>query len=591
VRRLQLPYSIKEAFMNADAIQEWYTRALLPAIRAEGSPVPDEADLPAGGLALLSADTDRTQQFVFQSARLPEIRGASMRLDALNHDDLPQILRDNGLPAENILHAPAPGCVIYCGGGGLLALVPRNLAPRLIEAIEALYPRTTDIATITAVAQPITVAEARGLLPAALQPESLRRRQAALPPAMQARLADSVNLQAAPRIMRRQAFTLRVHKQAKTHLPHVETDPHARLCQSCGRRPAVAIEAGIPGEAPRYLCRVCHRNGKHGRENKSSWNRRFEIWCSQNRNVAVEAPKADDLQTIGKESKRYIGYIYADGNRIGKLLEQTGSLRDYSRLSAKLARATEQAVYAALFDNLVQNGLAQPFEIITIGGDDVLLIVPAHAALPLARDICAAFGRQMASPDGAETSPSMSAGVVIAQESNPIYFIHDLAQQLLRSAKQGRPQQSGSFLDFMVLKSQSTLATSLKDVRRSPYLRVTQEQTQERCLLTARPYALADVDKLLRSVKRLREVNFARGQLHQMRREFQNGRFPGLFYYLYQRERLHALTFKEIETEWGMVEQNDGAPPWIALPQISPDGYREFITPWLDMLELSEFVA
>lgn len=34
--------------------------------------------------ALLSADTDRTQDFVFESARLPEIRGASRQLDDLN---------------------------------------------------------------------------------------------------------------------------------------------------------------------------------------------------------------------------------------------------------------------------------------------------------------------------------------------------------------------------------------------------------------------------------------------------------------------------------------------------------------------------
>ena len=91
----------------------------------------------------------------------------------------------------------------------------------------------------------------------------------------------------------------------------------------------------------------------------------------------------------------------------------------------------------------------------------------------------------------------------------------------------------------------------------------------------------------------LKDVNLAPGQLHQMRREFQNGRFPGLFYYLYQRTRLsreQAHVLNQIEADWGMVEPA-GAPPWIALSGTAADGRREFVTPWLDMLDLREFIA
>lgn len=579
--------------MDEPTLREWQQQVLLPAIRPEMPLPPDESPLPGGGLALFSADTDRTQQFVFQSSRLPEIRGASMRLDDLNRRGLPRVLAQHHLSVNPITHPDKPGCLIYCGGGSLLALIPLDLAETLVQAIERLYPRTTDTATITAVYRPITIAAARGLLPAALQAEALRQRQATLSPEMRARLADSASLTAVQRLMRQQGLALQYRKKAKATLPHVETDPHARLCQSCGRRPAISILSGIPDEQPRYLCSVCHQNDRHGRNNKSAWNERFVTWVWEKHGVSLEAPTANDLQTIGQHSRRYIGYIYADGNSIGKLLERAGSLAEYSRISQKLAEATETAVYAALYDHLHQDGDVLPFEIITIGGDDVLLIVPAHAALPIARDICAYFGAEMAAPSGESGGPSMSAGVAIAQESNPITFSHDLAGQLLKSAKKATQKRGGAHLDFMVLKSQSTLAANLTDVRQSPYLCVEQELTKERCLLTARPYALAEMDRLLQNAQALRQIHFAPGQLHQMRREFQNGRFPALFFYLYQRARYsqdHARLLRDIEATWGMIEPQ-GAPPWIALPELAADGYREFTTPWLDILELREFVA
>lgn len=560
---------------------------------------PPPAVLPGGGLALLSADTDRTQEFVFQSARLPEIRGASMRLDELNRIGLRRILMDAGLPAR-LITADPPGCLIYVGGGSLLALVPRDLAASLAAAIEALYPRKTDVATITAVVQPITLNEARGLLHPALQPTRLQALAATLSPADRQRLDNSLTLKPIPRLMRQQALRLRWRKQAKPAAPIIEANPFARICPSCGRRPAGRLLSGIPDEAPRYLCEICYANDRYGRDpnNKSVWHKAFEEWAAAKHGVTLTATSPPDLRAIGQASNGYIGFIYADGNRIGRLLETADDFPSYSQLSQALEKATTTAVYSALYAHLYQNQRLLPFEIITIGGDDVLLIVPAHTALPVARDICAHFTSGMQTAVKEEDAPTMSAGVVIAQDSNPIYFLHDLARQLLHSAKKRSKEMGVASLDFMTLKSQSTLATDLQAIRRSPYLQVEQEQNYERCLLTGRPYTLPELDRLLDGAHKLKQIGFAPGQLHQMRREFQNGRFPAIFYYLYQRQRLTSQNPRfgrllyDIEVAWGMVEKDDdrqGAPPWIPLG-MADDGYAEFSTPWLDMLTLQDFV-
>jgi len=188
---------------------------------------------------------------------------------------------------------------------------------------------------------------------------------------------------------------------------------------------------------------------------------------------------------------------------------------------------------------------------------------------------------------------TMSAGVVLAQQSNPIYFLHDLSTELLKSAKRGTQKNKTGCLDYMVLKSQSTLAARLKDVRNSTYLTVSQEQDMERCRLTGRPYTLAEIDRLLTGAERIKALNLSPGQLHRMRVEFRNGRFAGLFYYLYQRARLQErgiTALADIEADWGMVEEKKKAPPWRALGRAN-DGYLEFDTPLLDMLALLAFVG
>jgi hypothetical protein len=60
---------------------------------------------------LLVADTDRTQDYVFESSRLPEIRGASHLLTNLEKWAAAQVEQ-------------AGGDVILSGGGNLFAILP-----------------------------------------------------------------------------------------------------------------------------------------------------------------------------------------------------------------------------------------------------------------------------------------------------------------------------------------------------------------------------------------------------------------------------------------------------------------------------------
>lgn len=592
-------------------VQKWVDQLLRPALAGQQSLGPPEV-WPGGGLALLSADTDHTQSFVFQSPRLTEIRGASMRLDRLNNA-LPKLLQDAwGLPSGSILDK-SPGCIVYNGGGGMMALVPLVLAPEICAAIEAYYPQATDTATITAVYQPITPADVQGV-PQKITINSLRQQLKQLAPEQQTRVCTSYGVaavedltqtavdkaQSIPRLMNQQTALLQQRKQAKPFLPLVDASPFARRCNSCGRRPSGHPQQIDEGDDVSFLCAVCYQNHKDGIGGRRYWQDAFKEWYEKKHGQEIEVFYNDDLEDVSADSEkaRYVGYIYTDGNKIGRLLERSTSLSDFAKLSQKLSEAMHTAVFQALATHIVTNGRALRFEIITIGGDDAILIVPAHVAVPVAQEMCRIFAEELHGLNEADP-PGMSAGVVLAQESNPIYFLNDLARQLLKNAKRGSrfSNKAEPSLDFMVLKSQSTVAVDLADVRSSPYFRF-EVQDEERCFLTGRPYSLEQAAQLWEDAQKVSQVRFSNGQLHQMRRAFQQGRFPAIFHYLYQTARFnsaHRQLFANIEKDWALAEAAEpnqsevGASPWRVLPA-GPDGSRQYDTPILDLLELREFV-
>ena len=102
-----------------------------------------------------------------------------------------------------------------------------------------------------------------------------------------------------------------------------------------------------------------------------------------------------------------------------------------------------------------------PFEILSIGGDDLFLIVPAHRALPIAIQIAQAVEGQLKqdeqfkidsayNPEQVHRCPvdttsdigkapqstvGLSVGVLLADAKTPIFFMQNLVEQLLKSAK------------------------------------------------------------------------------------------------------------------------------------------------------------
>jgi len=219
-------------------IKDWVKEVLNP-ILLEDSNIPNEEVVgQLGGIALLSADTDKIKDYVFESARLPEIRGASMILDYLNQgwpldsqtpSNIREIFLYYGLPTRRNKNDTREDCIIYAGGGSLLAIVPIEFAKILKSDIERIYSQSTKAATITCVWNPVSAKD----------------------------LCENFN-----RVMKLQRLRLRRAKEEKELLPFFEAIPYARRCESCGIRPAISwLEE-------RWLCDPCKKKIDRSKKEK-----------------------------------------------------------------------------------------------------------------------------------------------------------------------------------------------------------------------------------------------------------------------------------------------------------------------------------
>jgi hypothetical protein len=461
-------------------------------------------------LSLISADTDRVKSYVFETAKLPEVRGASALLTELNECEIASLLWEKfPLPSE---------CLLYAAGGSALIVAPTTLAKDIAEDIQRLYLRYTGTATISVVHRPTSPQEwVRGV---------------------EASGGNFGNL------AKWIGYDLRRAKESRAFYHVLDAPPHARRCDSCEVRPATQQMTRFQsGEEEKWVCDVCARKRKWGEREKSGYIEQFEDFLEDDakqcqhtdgryqQTIAEHGGRdavigAKTLEEIGKaadgKARGYVGVIYTDGNDIGSRIEKSETPAEYRTLSEELLRVTKEATFKALARRSLikhikcsdgQKRWIHPFEIVAIGGDDVFLIVPGDMALDIAVDLCDHFQSEF------NGNLTMSAGVLIMREHLPIYYARSIVEALLKSAKRAgrktRCQPSPAHIDFQVITGDSSLSEDVEEYRKQVYSLASFFKDNHR--LIQRPYQLEDVRKLLCGARWVHEKKFPASQLYQLR--------------------------------------------------------------------------
>lgn len=461
------------------------------------------------------------------------------------------------------------------------------------------------------------------------------------------------------------------NRPSRRYPPMFETHPYVQRDETERRSAVKQIkdvknQKGLPGQ-PWFSDtlarkRIAGQKAKRDRQNTDwykpkdwlnwepgefdSWVNKFESSLKQNsryrnhphyRDLETAHKEARSLREIGNASKGFVAYIYADGNNMGGYIQKIKNAEEYKDFSDHVSKATAQSVYRALELHLEPHQLTgiddaetrgrdgkwiHPFEILTIGGDDVMLVVPANKALAIAKTISEEFERILLDlapslavnqaklkrpqqdihryqPEQAETSRcelSMSAGVLITAEDTPIYYAENLTNQLLKSAKKKAKDLKRDFhyyggtIDFLVMKSVTMLSSKVGEFRESGLI----FGDKPKLKLYGVPYTLHEIGGLIKTAKALKDADFPRSQLYQIRSLLERGKNTAMLNYRYFRVRLdkdkQALLEKAFEEAWCQPQDPDNKgnlAPWMSLKEDSGTTYE---TIWRELVDLYPFV-
>lgn len=638
----------------------------------------------SGQIGLVLGGATKIKDYFLESTKLPEIRGASALLDRINLEDIPALfgreithdteryerIRENF--RERTGHAlAAPECVIYAAGGNTLAFTPVSVVHEIADEIERIYTQETLVANSVAVGDAFDLLELQyGLKPTYFFSEGFQKIRGTSEPLKecygikadedfsQRKCFGELTTKLSQEMLHRREGNPSCHRKTRRDLPtYLDIGPYQQRCESCERRPAVI-------NTPRLLCEACTRKYVVGRLTKkkneienlrpylkglgewnplgadpqntqpiTNWSSLFEHYLEETgkkntyigeRKELEEVDGPQDLDDIAKASvpENYITFIYADGNNMGGYLENIETPAQYRQFSERVFIALQRATFDALAEHLrpMETNI-HPFEIVSIGGDDLLLIAPGSAGFDLAQAIGTNFDSEFNShakfmeidrdkmrqsqrytsdkwADEQDMQPafSLSLGFVIADQHTPIGFLEHLASSLLKSAKARAKTLKnpdigylGGTVDFLVLKSLSMITSELSDFRKTFY------KTETNNALTMRPFTLHELSGLIKTVQELKRSKFPRSQLYQLRQAMELGRHISTLDYLYFRSRLNRgdgkLLQEQVERNWrGAADTADSLGPWYAKLRENKQNEKCYETLLLDLIEAYDFI-
>ncbi len=493
---------------------------------------------------LISLDTDSIKEFIYSSRKLRQIRAGSFMLTRLDAA-LRKKAEDLGLRT-----------VYLAGGSGLLEGQEETQVDRFLREARQYIARETDgVASVTMVQDQVTEAELAGA--------GFKRAFA--------RLGEKLALA----------------KSQRRSRPIADLQfPFLQACQWCGEPASVMAQDHEAASLP--LCWLCARKDKL-REEMAKQDREFL--------AAAQMPQGhfpDDFQDLvgSGDSGSAMGFLYADGNGMGNILQSLETREAFRTFSETVKRAMRDAVCQAVREVFPGHpGRPAPFLPLMCGGDDLILVAAADRIFPLAMSIMKAFRDLTATGLGRKVGLTLSAGIVVAPASYPIAAIHDMAEQLVQSAKKlafrktkGKDSPGfGGCLDFHLLYTGS--AHSIEDFRRQACTLRDRDGTTELAQIIERPYDLETLETAWRLAGGLAAIPARRR--HELAEALTVSREEAMATFMKQAARMKpeekrrllkifegdAQGFQRHRYPW---RETAGTPPWT--------------TPLWDLLELADLV-
>ncbi len=572
------------------------------------------------GKALVALDTDHIKEYVFGTDRLKEIRGASSVLDYLNRHEMKSIAK--GFDAE----------LIYTNGGSGLFLISGEDAKKKAEIfgkkVQLAYSKKSGgTSSITYAVQSISVPDDISedkLMNHLLENEFLL---------LQYRLQEAKNnslseiaLLSHPFIRPCDACGVEYaqHQGTKFGLSNGikfgpkdqdsqddeddeddEEDQAQFYCDSCYNK---HLQDKDVKEAIKQAVRSVRRKEKVRVRDGYLWDRVISLLQQEGYEFPsgkpLRRPKDFNVFREFGDTKNYLGLIYADGNGMGKALMEQDTLKERCQFASIIDDSVFKAMAVAIYKHLpiIQPQNMFPFDILLIGGDDIVMVTPAMKAPDVALTIAREFERLTKEKDPKGKGYTLSVGVVLAPIKYPFGLLQDLAEGALKFAKK-RSLLGESRINFV------TVAGSISQNFDKVYQSLSQIRTKDdsdntpEFYATLRPYSIEQFNRLLDAIRHGHELGLGRTKLHQLREAILKRNLTTSVndalavlrnWRKDQREYIVNYVYT-LATQHQEQSRNPDDPstwfPRVTFPWFANDRKDAYHTTLLDFIELYDFVA
>lgn len=369
---------------------------------------------------LLAAEADQIQDFIFRAARLREVVGGSQLLSRFCKEGVPALLAHGGYGTAK------PDVIISDGGAFRIAFDTDDDARAFGRDLAELYRRCAG-GSLT-VADPVEYDLSNFPAASEAAQESLREAKG------RGDVAASV-----------------------AHLPYIA------FCASCGLATASAHRKKVErdtADRANYLCANCaNKTGERFRQ-RNTFVREFSkavraFLPSNFKRQRLDIPeKGDWTEEISKlDSRRYVAYLVADGNGMGKVFSRCRTDDELKKLSETLTNVLRKSLAYPCAELLMHQESVRergtlPVLPLILGGDDLFALLPAPWAIDYAARFCRQFEERLqnalkkdaphllSDDQSYDLLPRIAAAVVICKGTYPHTLAHKRAEHELTAAKE-----------------------------------------------------------------------------------------------------------------------------------------------------------
>jgi hypothetical protein len=340
--------------------------------------------------ALLSGDADKVFSYIKQSIRLPDLRARSRRIKDATKAAALSIEKNLG-----------PECLIFYGGGSILALCPHS--DEIIQRVESVAQKEFEDATQNQVQITFNSKIEDG---AAIQMKFGEIWDAAVEGMRLRKLDRSISMS------------------------HSTLAEGVMACDVCRIREAAIKDKRkpLPLNPPRFetLCDICWQLREEG---KGFW-----------------------LDNIRKNTD-FVAIVKVDGDDMGRVLSGEKFKGVKKTITACRLAELSSLVHRTCEEELAQIVEKDEGEVVFAGGDDLLAVLPGERALFTTRNMAYKFADRMGG------KCTMSAGVAIMNYKLPIYVGLETAEHLISLAKKNEGKNS---VAFAIIGSTGVTSTELE---------------------------------------------------------------------------------------------------------------------------------